>query len=124
MVFALHASKDMYSPSDRHVQYVSRCSSAYVVMAIGVESGVLVAVGAVLLWNFCPVCCFFAALTCVFSPSRVAACREVTSGVIAVPEVVEGVAGAVVGVGKEASVGACGFGGGGVSEVPGEFQDG
>ena len=122
MVFALHASKEMYPSSDRHVQYVSRRSSVYVLVTIGVESGVLVAVGA--LWNFCPVCCFFAAPTCVFSLTRVGVSREVISGVITVPEVVEGVAGAVVGVGQEVSVGVGGFGGGGVSGVVGEFQDG
>jgi hypothetical protein len=39
------------------------------------------------------------------------------------PEVVEGVAGAVVGVGEKVSLDVGGFGGGGVSEVAGEFQD-
>lgn len=49
--------------------------------------------------------------------------REVTSVVITAPHAVEGVAGAVVGVGEEVSVGVGGLGGGGVSEVAGQFQD-
>ena len=73
-------------------------------MALGVVLGLLVAAGAVLLRNFCPVGCFVVALTFVFSPVRVAWRRRVTVAVIAVPEMVEGVAGAVVGVGEQVPV--------------------
>lgn len=93
-------------------------------MGNGVVGRVLVAADAVLLQNFCPISRFSARLSCAFTPSRVAALREVTSVVIMTPHAVEGVAGAVVGVGQQVSVGVGGFRSGGVSEVAGEFQDG
>lgn len=92
-------------------------------MAERVLRGLRVAGSVVLLRNFCPILRYSITLTCVFSPDQVAAYRQVTSMVIMVPEVVEGVAGAVVGVGEKVSLGVGGFGGGGVSEAAGEFQD-